>query len=164
MVDFLVIGPFMAVRNRIFFKGLKDGTIFLGYCKRGMEFINNDCTVNSCWFNNLSRVKDNEFIILSKTYNDNDYDILDNYDAINITDVEDIPMDYTGEMVVPITFLDKWNYDQFELIGLLTDNKGDGEYFFNGTKTYVDEKHRNRKSGIVNGKMLFDKLLIKKKN
>ena len=145
MVDFLVIGPFMAVRNRIFFKGLKDSTIFFGYCKRGMEFINN------------------EFIILSKTYNDNDYDILDNYDAINITDVEDIPMDYTGEMVVPITFFDKWNYDQFELIGLLTDNKGDGEYFFNGTKTYVDEKHRNRKSGVVNGKMLFDKLLIKRK-
>jgi len=162
MVDFLVIGPYNIVTYKNTFPLIKDRIIRIGWNRIG-EFSDGSRFGNIVWFSNISDYCHPK-LELKKHYNEIDYDRFDNYDAININKIKEIPDGYYGEIGVPVTFLERWNPEQFELIGLLTDKKGDGEYFFNGTKTYVDEKHRNRKSGVVNGKMLFDKLLIKKKN
>ena len=58
-------------------------------------------------------------MILYKNYNPQEYPKYDNYDAINVNKVSDIPCDYDGFMGVPITFLDKYNPEQFEIVGLL---------------------------------------------
>jgi hypothetical protein len=70
------------------------------------------------WFTNLDTRKRHEDLILYKTYNKAEYPTYDNYDAINVNKVADIPMDYKGLMGVPITFIDKYNPDQFEILGI----------------------------------------------
>jgi len=162
MVDFLVIGSYNIVTYKNTFPLIKDRIIRIGWNRIG-EFSDGSRFGNIVWFSTVGGGIPPE-LLLKKDCDIDNLDRFDNYDAININKIEEIPDGYYGEIGVPVTFLERWNPEQFELIGLLTDNKGDGEYFFNGTKTYVDEKHRNRKSGVVNGKMLFDKLLIKKKN
>lgn len=72
-----------------------------------------------CWFTNLDINKRHEDLILVKRYNEEDYPKYDNYNAINVNKVTEIPYDYEGAMGVPITFMDKHNPDQFEIIGLL---------------------------------------------
>jgi hypothetical protein len=69
------------------------------------------------WFTNLDFPERYEDLILYKTYNPDDYPTFDNFDAIEVSATADIPMDYDGVMGVPISFLDKWNPDQFEIIG-----------------------------------------------
>lgn len=71
----------------------------------------------SVWFTNLPIKKRKEDLILYKTYSETNYPKYDNYDAINIDKVKDIPMDYDGVMGVPISFLDKHNPNQFEIVG-----------------------------------------------
>lgn len=71
------------------------------------------------WFTNLDIRKRHEELILVKRYNSEDYPKYDNYDAINVNRTADIPYDYDGVMGVPITFMDKYSPDQFEIIGLL---------------------------------------------
>src|SRR5574344_1288683 len=70
------------------------------------------------WFTNLDINKRHEDLILYKTYTPEEYPKYDNYDAINVNKTADIPMDYAGVMGVPITFLDKYNPEQFEVLGL----------------------------------------------
>lgn len=84
------------------------------------------------WFTNLDIQKRHENLILYKTYNPNDYPKYDNYDAINVDKTADIPMDYDGAMGVPITFLDKYNPEQFEILGIdryIKDNPHYGHRF-----------------------------------
>ena len=69
------------------------------------------------WFTNLESKKRHEDLILYKTYDEAEYPKYDNYDAINVNMTKDIPMDYAGAMGVPITFLDKYNPEQFEILG-----------------------------------------------
>lgn len=73
---------------------------------------------NICWFTNLDIKKRHEELILVKKYNPEVYPKYVNYDAIEVSNVTDIPCDYSGEMGVPITFLDKYNPDQFEIVGI----------------------------------------------
>ena len=70
------------------------------------------------WFTNLEHKKRHEELILYKKYNPEEYPTYDNYDAIEVSKVKDIPADYKGAMGVPITFMDKFNPDQFEIIDL----------------------------------------------
>jgi len=70
------------------------------------------------WFTNLSFKKRYEDLILYKKYTSEQYPKYDNYDAINVNKTKEIPMDYDGVMGVPITFLDKYNPKQFEILGL----------------------------------------------
>lgn len=70
------------------------------------------------WFTNLDFKERHEDIILYKSYTQEDYPTFDNFDAINVGKTEEIPVDYDGVMGVPITFLDKYNPDQFEILGL----------------------------------------------
>lgn len=72
---------------------------------------------NSAWFTNLDHSKRHEEQILYKTYNPDDYPTYANCEAIEVSRVADIPMDYVGAMGVPITFLGKYNPDQFEILG-----------------------------------------------
>ena len=83
------------------------------------------------WFTNLDYKERHEDLILYKTYNPEEYPNYDNYDAINVDKTSEIPMDYNGIMGVPITFLDKYNPDQFEIVTL-----GIGEGNFTPTKKY----------------------------
>jgi hypothetical protein len=68
------------------------------------------------WFTNLDHAKRHEELPLWKKYTHEEYPRYDNYDAINVDKVKDIPRDYDGAIGVPITFLDKWNPDQFEIL------------------------------------------------
>ena len=75
---------------------------------------------NMCWYTNLDHSRRHEEIILVQCYRDNEenYSSYDNYDAIDVSKVQDIPSDYDGTMGVPITFLNKHNPDQFEILGI----------------------------------------------
>ena len=100
------------------------------------------------WFTNLdypSRYSDLE---LYKTYSEENYPKYDNYDAINIDVTKEIPVDYKGHMGVPITFLDKYNPDQFEILGIMA-------------STTVDED--NFGYPYVDGKKLYARVVIKNK-
>lgn len=73
---------------------------------------------NACWFTNIEHKKRNEELDLYKKYNPTEFPKYDNYDAIEVSRVENIPMDYNGVMGVPITFLGKYNPTQFEIIDI----------------------------------------------
>ncbi len=72
--------------------------------------------IMACWYTNLDITKRHEELILYKKYNPEEYPKYDNYNAINVDKVADIPCDYNGVMGVPITFLDKYNPEQFEIV------------------------------------------------
>ena len=161
MVDFLVIGSMSSLTYNGVFELIKDGNVSFGW-NRVVEFENGVKFGNIRWFSNISDYCSPK-LELKKYYNEIDYNRFDNYDCINIDRISDIPSDYDGLMGVPISFLDKWNRDQFEIVGLLSDNKGDGIYIFNGTETYTDERHKKSKCGVIDGKRIYSRLLIKRK-
>lgn len=118
---FLIIGSQNAITYKEFFPLLKDNKVWLGY--NGVkQFIEPSGKVkkfgNICWYTNLLITKRNKPIKLTKYYNSKEYLRYDNYDAINIDKVKDIPMDYEGVMGVPISFMDKYCPEQFEIVGL----------------------------------------------
>ena len=76
------------------------------------------------WFTNLETKKRHENLILYKRYTPEEYPHYENYDAIEVSKTADIPYDYEGAMGVPTTFLDKYNPDQFEIIGLAEGDLG----------------------------------------
>ena len=72
---------------------------------------------NICWFTNMEIEKLHQPLTLYKHYSSEEFPTYDNYDAIHIEKVADIPCDYNGVMAVPITFMDKYSPDQFEILG-----------------------------------------------
>lgn len=102
----------------------------------------------SCWFTSLPVTKHMEKLILWKTYSPEEYPTYDNYNAINVNKYTDIPCDYDGIMGVPITFLDKWNPEQFELLGCTQRGCHD---LVPDTKKYDDYKEINHKTGEPTG-------------
>lgn len=82
------------------------------------------------WFTNLDHQKRHEPLILYKKYDPEEYPKYDNYDAIEVGKTKEIPMDYQGVMGVPITFLDKYNPNQFEIVGITK------TWFGSATKEY----------------------------
>ena len=161
MVDFLVIGPVGSITYRNIFPLIKDGNVSFGW-NRVVEFDNGVKFGNIRWFSNISDYYPPK-LELKRQYKEEDFRKFDNLDIINIDKTEYIPSDYQDIMGVPLSFLDKWNRDQFEIVGLLTDNKGDDIYIFNGTATYTDERHKKSKCGVIDGKRMYYRLLIKKK-
>ena len=95
------------------------------------------------WFTNFDINKRHEDLDLYKKYSPEEYPKYDNYDAINVDKTKDIPLDYHGVMGVPITFLDKYNPEQFEIVKF---RKGDDD-----------------KDLVVNGKSPYFRILIKHK-
>ena len=101
---------------------------------------------------------------LTKTYNPEYYPKYDNYDAIEVSKTKNIPMDYTGQIGVPITFLDKYNPEQFEIIGLLNDYQRSDGVLIKGTPVSIDSKHNKLSGPVVNGKPTFARLIIRNKH
>ena len=125
---FIIIGNQNAITYKDVFPLLKNNKVWPGY-NHVKEFLQSDGNIkkfgNIQWFTNLDISKRHEKLILYKKYTPADYPKYDNYDAINIDKVTDIPCDYDGIMGVPITFLDKYNPEQFEIIGA-TESEGKG--------------------------------------
>ena len=101
---------------------------------------------NVCWFTNLDIPKRHEDLVLYKQYTPEEYPKYDNYDAINVDKTTDIPMDYDGIIGVPITFLDKHNPDQFEIVAL-----GNSRENFTPNKDYINPKKHTKDGKTVNG-------------
>ena len=116
MVDFLIIGPYNAITYNEVFPLFKDDDVGFGW-NRVVEFENGVKFGNIRWFSNISDYYPPE-LVLSKRYDDG-YKKFDNYDAINIDRIKDIPGDYMGLIGVPITFLDSYNKRQFDIVGFL---------------------------------------------
>ena len=112
---------------------------------------------NICWFTNLDIAKRHEDIILYKAYSPEEYPKYDNYDAINVNKTSEIPMDYDGIMGVPITFLDKYNPSQFEIIGLSASAGYDEKIV---GIPFIGEKDAR---ASVEGKTCYARVLIRRK-
>ena len=121
---YLIIGNKNAITYKETFALIKANKLWLGY-NNVSTFVKPDGTEkkfgNIGWFTNLDTYIRHTELDLYKKYNEADYPKYDNYDAINVDRVADIPCDYFGVMGVPITFLDKYNPDQFEIIGKSSD-------------------------------------------
>lgn len=116
---FLIIGSSNAITYKEVFPLIRDEKLWLGY-NHVKEFMMPDGSTkkfgNIQWFTNMDIDKKHEFLTLTKEYNEKDYPKYDNYDAINVDKIKDIPKDYDGVMGVPITFIDKFNPEQFEIV------------------------------------------------
>jgi hypothetical protein len=141
---FIIIGSLNAITYKEIFKLIKENKIWLGngfsggnayfkttHTKEFASGVYNEETGlvkfrNVCWFTNLDISKRHEEIILHRKFNENDYPQYDNYNAIEVSKLADIPVNYDGAMGVPITFLDKYNPEQFEILGITDrdDNSG----------------------------------------
>lgn len=125
---FVIIGNQNAITYKEVFPLLKTNEVWPGY-NHVKEFLQSDGSMkkfgNIQWFTNLDISKRHEELILYKKYTPQEYPTYDNYDAINVDKVANIPCDYDGVMGVPITFLDKYNPNQFEIIGA-TESEGKG--------------------------------------
>ena len=135
---FIIIGNVNAITYKDFFPLLKDNKIWIGASIHSGDrkfYVPNNYPLNAAgcgidddgkryirvkgvrWFTNLDIKQRHEELILYKHYNEKDYPHYENYDAIEVSKTADIPCDYNGIMGVPITFMDKYNPEQFEIIG-----------------------------------------------
>lgn len=172
---FLIIGNKNAITYKEFFPLLKDNKVWIGY-NAVKEFKQPDGTIkkfgNIGWYTNLDIKKRHKSLLdtLTKSYelHIDEYEKYDNYDAINVNRVKDIPEDYFGIMGVPITYMDSHNPDEFEIIGIAKRGAGDPKL---KSKIYTKEEYSNYSdlnAGPVicrNGTLenTFPRILIKRK-
>lgn len=144
----------MQLHTRNFFPLIKENKVWIGY-DNVKEFKKPDGTIqkfgNIGWYTNIDIDKRHENIELTARYNDEDYPEYDNFKAININRVNEIPMDYKGVMGVPISFLDKYNPEQFEIVGIT--NHGDMLGIEYTTNCFAE----------INKKRCYVRVLIKRK-
>lgn len=156
---FLIIGNKNAITYKEFFPLLKDDEVWIG-CTNVKEFLQPDGSIkkfgNIGWFTNLDVAKRHEKLILWKKYTPEEYPTYDNYDAINVDKVSEIPCDYDGVMGVPITFMDKYNPIDFEIVGA---DEAEGTGFSNGL--YIQGSRY--KQCYANGKRIYKRIFIRKK-
>ena len=176
---FIILGNQNAITYQEIFPYLKDNIIWLGNKSGDMSFAVPDSYEarktrfwidktgqkwrslgNICWYTNIDHKKRHEKLILYCKYygHEKNYPKFDNYDAINVNKVSEIPVDYEGVMGVPITFLNKYNPDQFEVINALN------RYVLIGNEE-VNENIRIRHSHAcnINGKATYYRILIKRR-
>ncbi len=191
---FVIVGPRNAITYKETFPLIKNNEMWVGYgfahgdayfhipAQNARDFASGvydsesglvhfrNCT----WFTNLNIKKRNEEKILVARYNSNDYPRYDNYEAINVDKVAMIPCDYSGIMGVPITFMDDFNPEQFEIINLsryLTDSKGMSKefvdtYYAQGNKGQISEGHPDLCYYTPDGKAVvpYMRVLIRNKH
>jgi len=165
---FIILGDQNAITYKEFFKLIKENKLWLGYDNGGTKWfqVPNEYDIETgsrikiengvkffsmgriMWFTNIDTTKRHDKLILYKKYTPEEYPKYDNYEAINVDKVSDIPMDYDGAMGVPITFLDKYNPQQFQIIS-------DSRY--HDGQDFADDIN------IINGKTLYRRILIKNK-
>jgi hypothetical protein len=182
---FLIVGSQNAITYKEIFNLIKDNKIWLGIgfengnayfkTRSEKEYANGvfDPSTglvkfrNVAWFTNLEHTKRHEKLILYKQYTPELYPTYDNYDAIEVSKTKEIPLDYDGAMGVPITFLEKYNPEQFEILGI-TDRGNDWSL---KTKEYKKEdlpnaNDLNRRAAIKVGDIYqptYARLLIRRK-
>jgi len=172
---FIIIGHQNAISYKEIFKLIKENKMWLGYGFKGGagHFINkyyeDYATATDkkegmirvsgvVWFTNIDISKRHDDLILYKQYNSKEYPKYENYDAINVSKTKEIPMDFRGVMGVPITFLDKYNPEQFEILGMASSagyneeivgipflGKKDARPIINGKNTYARVFIRNKR-------------------
>ena len=162
MVDFLVIGHYLGCVYGNVYPLIQDRKIRLGIERRGMYFDNNEKGVICRWFSSISDYCPPK-LELKRQYKEEDFRKFDNYDAIYIKKSEDIPDEYYGVMGVPFVFLEKVNRNQFDIIGMLSDNYGDNVDVFNGEERYIDEGHKHFTGPVIDGRALYKRLLIRRR-
>lgn len=166
---FVIIGSQNAIAYKEIFPLIQKNLMWLGHHSGDMEFVVPDyyepretrfrvgedgtkyrSLGNICWYTNLDIPKRHERLILYKTYQGNEdvYPKYDTYDAINVDKVADIPMDYDGIMGVPVTFMSKYNPDQFELIGI---------------DRYVEDNPHPGYRFTIKGREIYARILIRRK-
>ena len=176
---FLIIGSINAITYKEIFPLIKENKIWLGASihngdrefrvpddyplsaagyrvdKEGNKYIR---VKGVRWFTNLDYKERHEELTLYKKYTPEEYPKYDNYDAIEVSKTSDIPMDYDGVMGVPISFLDKYNPDQFEIVGSDYEIKQGllPELVNNTWEGKIDR-------GYLNGKRLYSRLFIRNK-
>lgn len=179
--EFIILGNKNAITYKEIFPLFKENKLWIGYMPMSAEiyfdvpqtFIdealkhNKDRSVvthngrymarsQSIWYTNLDIKKRHENLILYKAYIPEEYPRYDNYDAIEVSKTADIPCDYDGIMGVPITFMDKYNPEQFEIIGA-TESEGKG--FSNGL--WIEESKVAQP--LVAGEKKYKRIFIRRK-
>ena len=163
---FLIIGNQNAITYKEIFPLFRANVIWMGYHNGDMSFTVPDDSEpratrfwidsngqkwrsigNAMWVTNLDIQKRHEKIVLWKNYTFDEYPKYDNYDAINVNKVSEIPCDYDGVMGVPITFLDKYNPEQFEILGIANSAR------------WIDYECYT----LIDGKKIYNRLIIRKK-
>lgn len=190
---FLIIGNQNAIATKEIFPLIQNNLMWLGYGFKGGvgHFISKYEDVASAgdhregmirvsgvtWFTNLEIKKRHEDLILYKSYSPDTYPTYENYDAIEVSKTGDIPMDYFGKMGVPITFLDKYNPDQFEILGIDKDPRWIeeagvapiGQDNINNLRAQGNKSHVTANMRplyiIVNGKvkLMYARIIIRRK-
>mgnify|MGYP004613686787 CR=1 FL=1 len=148
--QFLILGNMNALTYKEIFPYFRDNKMWYGASIHSgdrkfivpddYELMASGCGIDSAghrfirvkgvrWFTNLDYSTGIEKLVLDMHYNADSYPVYDNYDAINVDKVCDIPCDYSGVMGVPITFMDKYNPDDFIIIGC---DEAEGTGFSNG--------------------------------
>jgi hypothetical protein len=175
--QFLIIGNINAITYKEVFPLVKENKIWLGVSihsgdrefrvpdyypldaagyrvdKNGIKYIR---VKGVRWITNLDYKQRHEDLFLYKAYNSTEYPKYDNYDAINVSKTEEIPKDYDGVMGVPITFMDKYNPDQFEIISA-------NDVRVNESIPYKEHGLIKDKEGAIDGKPTYVRILIKRK-
>ena len=113
--------------------------------QQGFKYIN---VKGVRWFTNIDYEKRHEKLILYKKYTPEEYPKYDTYDAININKTAEIPCDYDGIMGVPISFLDKYSPEQFEIVGEFNHGQ-DGDF--------------DLAKPVINGKVIYKRIAIRRK-
>lgn len=168
--DFLIIGNVNAITYKEFFPLIQGNKVWMGASIHSGDrkfYVPDDYPLDAAgcgidedgrryirvkgvrWWTNLDYKQRHEDLILVQKYSPEVYPKYDNYDAINVDKVKDIPYDYAGVMGVPITFLDKYNPDQFDIIGIANSARwiGDMECFT-----------------LINGRKIYNRILIRNKH
>lgn len=169
---FLIIGHQNAITYKEIFPLLKENKVWLGYGFKGAaghfySFYEDTATAGDhregmirvsgvTWYTNLEHHKRHEELVLYKRYSPDLYSTYENYDAIEVGKTSDIPCDYEGVMGVPITFMNKYNPEQFDILGC-TESEGKG--FSNGLW------HSNSlvAQPLVNGNRVYKRIFIRKR-
>jgi len=185
---FLIIGNVNAITYKEVFKLFQENKIWMGASiKSGdREFgVPNDYPLNAAgsrvdengnkfirvkgvrWFTNIDFKERYEDIVLYKKYSQEEYPKYDNYDAINVDKTKDMPKDYKGVMGVPITFIDKYNPDQFEILGITDRSNSSGlrtkKYTVEDSPKYNDLNARSVLKTEKGYKAVYARLLIRNK-
>ena len=170
---FLIIGNQNAITYKEIFHLIKENKLWLGYKMGDMKFTVPDyyepkatrfwidengqkwrSMGNVGWFTNLDTSKRHEELISYKRYTPEEYPKYDNYDAIEVSKTIEIPADYDGVMGVPITFMDKYNPDQFELLGIMNTGEENPGIRYPGTP---------HGRPVVNGVEKYLRILVRRK-
>ena len=164
---FLILGDQNAITYKETFGYIKDDKLWLGYDNGGTKWfqvpMDYDIPTESrkkivngvkyfsmgriLWFTSLDTTKRHENFVLYKKYTPKEFPKYDNYDVINVDKVSDIPMNYKGVMGVPITFVDKYNPKQFEILGVANSAR------WIGYKCLT----------LIQGRKIYNRILIKLK-